>query len=196
MEYNAKKKSLIIVISGPSGVGKDTILNEMKKITNFYFPITTTTRTPRINEKNGLHYNFISEKLFDQMVRNKELIEWAKVYEHYYGVPNSEIEYAKNKNLNIILKTDIQGAFTIKEIFPKSITIFLSPPNIKELTDRLNNRMTENKLSIQKRLEIAKHEINESSKFDYTIVNKTDEIKMTIKQIIKIIDLEIKRKVS
>ena len=129
------------------------------------------------------------------MIVEKEFIEWAKVYEHYYGVPKSEIQYAKNKNLDIILKTDIQGAFTIKEIIPESITIFLSPPNIKELSNRLNNRKTEDKISLEKRLQTSEYEMNQSSKFDYNIVNKTGKINLTIDKIIKIIDKEIKHNI-
>ena len=195
MENKGIKDPLIIIVSGPSGVGKDTILNNMKKITNFYFPITVTTRPIRKNEKNGIDYKFISINLFKNMIVEKEFIEWAKVYEHYYGVPKSEIQYAKNKNLDIILKTDIQGAFTIKEIIPESITIFLSPPNIKELSNRLNNRKTEDKISLEKRLQTSEYEMNQSSKFDYNIVNKTGKINLTIDKIIKIIDKEIKHNI-
>ena len=129
------------------------------------------------------------------MIIEKKFIEWAQVYEHYYGVPKSEIQYAKNKNLDIILKTDIQGAFTIKEIIPESITIFLSPPNIKELSNRLNNRKTEDKISLEKRLQTSEYEMNQSSKFDYNIVNKTGKINLTIDKIIKIIDKEIKHNI-
>jgi len=195
LENQGIKDPLIIIVSGPSGVGKDTILNNMKKITNFYFPITVTTRPIRKNEKNGIDYKFISINLFKNMIVEKEFIEWAKVYEHYYGVPKSEIQYAKNKNLDIILKTDIQGAFTIKEIIPESITIFLSPPNIKELSNRLNNRKTEDKISLEKRLQTSEYEMNQSSKFDYNIVNKTGKINLTIDKIIKIIDKEIKHNI-
>ena len=195
MENQGIKDPLIIIVSGPSGVGKDTILNNMKKITKFYFPITVTTRPIRKNEKNGIDYKFISINLFKNMIVENEFIDWAKVYEHYYGVPKSEIQYAKNKNLDIILKTDIQGAFTIKEIIPESITIFLSPPNIKELSNRLNNRKTEDKISLEKRLQTSEYEMNQSSKFDYNIVNKTGKINLTIDKIIKIIDKEIKHNI-
>jgi|TARA_Y100000994_G_C15626019_1_gene415083 guanylate kinase len=195
LENQGIKDPLIIIVSGPSGVGKDTILNNMKKITNFYFPITVTTRPIRKNEKNGIDYKFISINLFKNMIIEKKFIEWAQVYEHYYGVPKSEIQYAKNKNLDIILKTDIQGAFTIKEIIPESITIFLSPPNIKELSNRLNNRKTEDKISLEKRLQTSEYEMNQSSKFDYNIVNKTGKINLTIDKIIKIIDKEIKHNI-
>ena len=195
MENQGIKDPLIIIVSGPSGVGKDTILNNMKKITNFYFPITVTTRPIRKNEKNGIDYKFISINLFKNMIIEKKFIEWAQVYEHYYGVPKSEIQYAKNKNLDIILKTDIQGAFTIKEIIPESITIILSPPNIKELSNRLNNRKTEDKISLEKRLQTSEYEMNQSSKFDYNIVNKTGKINLTIDKIIKIIDKEIKHNI-
>ena len=126
------------------------------------------------------------------MIDNQDFIEWAKVYDHYYGVPKSEIEYAENNNLDIILKTDIQGAFTIKKLIPESITIFLSPPSIQELSNRLKNRRSEDKKSLEKRLQISEYEMNQSTKFDYTIVNKTAEIKTTIEQIIKIIAIETK----
>lgn len=192
MKYKPIKESLIIIVSGPSGVGKDTILNYMKKTTNFYFPVTATTRPSRKNEKNGIDYKFLSINLFKKMIDNHDFIEWAKVYDHYYGVPKSEIEYAKNNNLDIILKTDIQGAFTIKNLIPESVTIFLSPPSIQELSNRLKNRMSEDKMSLEKRLQISEYEMSQSPKFDYNIVNKTAEIKTTIDEMIKIIAIETK----
>lgn len=184
------KKSIIIIISGPSGVGKDTILKQIKKNTNLYFPVTVTTRTARKNEKNGIDYKFIQKHLFNKMIQSQEFIEWAKVYEYYYGVPKNEIDYAKNNQLDIILKTDIQGAFTIKKLEPTSKTIFISPPNIKELSIRLKNRSTEDKISLEKRLQTSEYEISQSSKFDYNIVNETKNVAKTINRILNIINIE------
>ena len=194
MESKSTKKSIIIIISGPSGVGKDTILKQMKKTTDLYFPVTATTRTARKDEKKGIDYKFITKDLFNKMIQNQEFIEWAKVYDHFYGIPKSEIDYAKNNQLDIILKTDIQGAFTIKKLEPESKTIFLSPPSINELSRRLKNRLTEDEISLEKRLKTSEYEISQSSKFDYNIVNETENINRTINQILDIINIETKNK--
>ena len=129
---------LLIVISGPSGVGKDATLDRMKKAgLPYHYVLTATTRPKRPGEKDGVDYWFVSEDKFHQMVEKNQLLEWAKVYGNYYGVPKREIKEALKQGLDTVVKVDVQGAATIKQILPDALFIFLMPPSPEELASRL-----------------------------------------------------------
>ena len=140
------KNSRLFVISGPSGVGKDTILNQMKKIyPSNHYVVTVTTRKKRINEIDGKDYFFVTNEKFQDMIDSNEFLESATVYNNNYGVPKNQVFLALSQNKNVIIKADIQGAKTIKNTIDYTTTIFINPPDISKLADHLSSRMSESK---------------------------------------------------
>lgn len=183
-----KNASKIYLISGPSGVGKDTLINELKsKSPDFFYPITATSRPKRNNETDGKHYIFLSEKKFQQLINTNEMLEWAKVYGHYYGVPVSQIKEAISLDKVIVIKIDVQGVETLKEIFPLSTSIFIAPSLKSDLIKRLQIRNSENAESIESRVKEAENELALSKNFDHIVINANNLIDTTVQEIQKII---------
>ena len=153
-------RPLLVVLSGPSGVGKDAVLARMKELERpFYYVVTATTRARRAREKNGVDYHFLSPEEFQQMIDKGQLLEWANVYGNYYGVPKDEIASALSKGVDTIVRVDVQGAATIKRLLPEAVFIFLMPPSLKELEKRLRKRHSESSADLTLRLKKAKEEI-------------------------------------
>jgi guanylate kinase len=182
---------LLIVISGPSGVGKDTVLAKMKESRrSLHYVVTATTRPQRPGEKNGLHYHFVSEEEFKGMIEAGELLEWANVYGNLYGVPKRQVQQALAQGLDVVVKVDVQGAATIKSVLPQAVFIFLTPPSLVELERRLKERKTESTEELKLRMETAGEEMSSLSMFDYVVVNHQDRLDSTIAQIDAIISAE------
>jgi guanylate kinase len=182
---------LLIVLSGPSGVGKDAVLTRMKKQAYpFHYAVTATTRPKRAKEKNGVDYYFISPEEFQQMLDKGQLLEWANVYGNYYGVPKDEIIQALSKGIDVIVKVDVQGAATIKKILTQAVSIFLMPPSTEELEKRLKQRRSESSVDLALRLEKAKEEIKSLLLFDYVITSHQDKLHNVISQIEAIVVAE------
>ncbi len=182
---------LLIVLTGPSGVGKDAVLTRMRKLGRpFHYVVTATTRLQREGEKNGVDYYFLSQEEFQQMLDKGQLLEWAKVYGNYYGVPRDEISQALSKGVDMIVKVDVQGAATIKKILPQAVFIFLTPPSMEELELRLKQRRSESSIDLALRLERAKEEIKSLPLFDYVITSHQDRIDDIISQIDAIVTAE------
>jgi guanylate kinase len=182
---------LLVVISGPSGVGKDAVLARMKKSgRSFYYAVTATTRPKRSREKNGVHYHFFSQKEFQQMIDKHQFLEWANVYGNYYGVPKDEITSALSKGVDVIVKVDVQGAATIKKILPQAVFIFLKPPSMEELEKRLGKRRSESSADLALRLEKAKEEIKSLPLFDYVITSRQNRLDEVVSQIDAIVAAE------
>ena len=183
-----KSRGLLIVISGPSGAGKgtivDRIINEDKKTK---VSISMTSRSPRGSEVNGVEYYFVTNEEFEEKIKNDEFLEYAKVHGgKYYGTPKANIEDNLNKGFNVILEIDIQGALTIKEKVKEALFIFIMPPSMEILKERLIKRNTETKDKILERFKTAYNEINEYTKYNYVVVNdKLDEAVDKVKSIIK-----------
>jgi guanylate kinase len=179
---------LLVVLSGPSGVGKDAVITRMKKSGRpFHYVITATTRPKRSGEKNRVDYRFLTGKEFQQMIDKHQFLEWANVYDNYYGVPKSEVTAALCKGVDTIVKVDVQGAATIRKILPQAVFIFLIPPSSKELERRLRRRHSESTTGLALRLEKAKEEIKSLPLFDYVITscqNKVDEVVSQIDAIV------------
>ncbi|MFW5976312.1 MAG: guanylate kinase [Bacillota bacterium] len=187
-------KGKLFVISGPSGVGKGTVLDVLMQENNLNlnYSISATTRDPRPGEIDGEDYYFISEKEFFHKKKNDKFIETAKVHNNYYGTPRKNVENNLKKGNNIILEIDIQGARQIRTQFPEAVLIFLEPPSFSELKNRLNKRGTENNKIKNIRLKNARNEMEAKSIFDYSIVN--DDIKKSAKKLKQIILKEISNK--
>ncbi len=181
----------IIVISGPSGVGKDTLMEIIGKKYpgKIHIAITATSREPRSNEENGVNHFFVNEDKFNQMIDNDELIEWAKVYENLYGVPKSEITNNVSNNIKVLIRVDVQGARRLKEILKGSLFIFISPESKKDLKKRLILRHENSEFDIEKRLMEAEAEISEADWFDFIVVNYTDQTEKAVLELSNIIGL-------
>jgi len=183
---------MLIVISGPSGSGKGTIIKEvMKKIPDLIYSVSYTTRPKREGEIEGKDYFFISKDEFEKLIDEDFFIEWAKVYDYYYGTSKEFVLNNLNDNRDVILEIEIQGAKKIREIYDKKnvIFIFIAPPDFKELEKRIMNRKRgETEEEIKKRMNFAKKEIEESKNYDYIIIN--DNINKAVKKIVNIINKE------
>lgn len=177
-----KKRGQLYVISGPSGCGKDTIVNSLlKKNKNLWLSISCTSRAPRGNEKDGIEYFFLSEEEFEKEIENDGFLEYAKYAGNYYGTPKKSIEEHLNNGEDVILVIEIQGALKIKNLLPETLFIFILPPSMKELKRRLEGRGTEDKEKIDKRFLRAYEEINEVGKYNYVVVN--DEVKNAVEKV-------------
>lgn len=182
---------LLVVISGPSGVGKDAVLSRIKETGYPLEHITTvTTRSKRQEEREGVEYFFVSSDRFQEMVRNAGLLEWARVYDNWYGVPRQPVKEALDSGRDVIVKVDIQGAATIKKAVPQAVLIFLMPPSPEELIRRLEQRKTESPIGLSLRIETAEAEMRQVAMFDYVVVNRADEIEQAVSQIQAIITAE------
>lgn len=188
--FKSKEKGLLIVISGPSGAGKGTIVNELlKQEENLWLSISMTSRLPRENEKNGKDYYFVTKQEFEEKINQNELLEYAIVHHNmYYGTPKAHIEEKINKGIDVILEIDIQGALKIKEKIKESIFIFILPPSMEELKKRLINRATESEEKIMERFQTAYNEINHMTKYNYVVIN--DHIKDAVNKVKSIISAE------
>jgi guanylate kinase len=192
-DANAKllKRPLLIVLSGPSGVGKDAVLHHLKKSSlSFKFVTTMTTRPRRHTEKDEVDYHFIGRDEFEKLLKNNELLESANVYGNWYGVPKEPIRHALKQGNDIIVKVDVQGAATIKKLAPQAVFIFLMPPSIDELTTRLKQRYTESAESLALRLHACEHEMEQISNFDYVVINHHNQIESAVNEISAIITAE------
>jgi guanylate kinase len=189
--FSLAAKPLLIVLSGPSGAGKDTLLTRMKESGYPLEYITTvTTRAQRADERDNVDYHFVSTKKFQEMIKNNELLEWANVYGKWYGVPRQPVKEALDRGQDIIVKVDTQGAATIKKILPEAVFIFVTPPSMEELVMRLKQRHTESPFDSALRIKTAEEEIKQLPLFDYIVVNKRDEIDQAVSEIKAIITAE------
>ena len=180
---NLKK---LIIITGPSGVGKGTVVKELlDRNKDIWLSISATTRKPRMGEKDGENYYFISDERFKDMIDKKEFLEWAQFAGNYYGTPLTTVSEKIEKGFIVLLEIEVEGAKQIKEKFPKSLSIFLLPPNKEELEKRIRNRGTEKEDAIDKRLSRANFEIASSDKFDFVLTNH--DVNETVKGVFKII---------
>ena len=182
---------LIIVLSGPSGAGKDAVLNHMKAAGYpAEFITTATTRPQRANKEDSVAYHFVSEKEFQKMLKNKELLEYAKVYGNWYGVPREPIKKALEAGNDTIVKVDVQGAATLKKLLPEAVFIFLTCPTTEELESRLRERQTESEFDCDLRLKTAVEEAKQMHLFDYVVLNERNEIERAASAIAAIITAE------
>jgi guanylate kinase len=188
---NLPKKPLLIILSGPSGVGKDALLNRMKELKYPLEYITTlTTRRRRAGERNHIDYHFVTTERFQEMIEKGELLEYANVYGNWYGVPKQMVKQALESGHDTIAKVDIQGAASIKKIVPHAVFIFLMPPSIEELGVRLKKRHTESSFDLNLRLRTAAEEMKQLSLFDYVVYNQRNDINRAVADIVAIITAE------
>ncbi len=190
-ELSLKTRSLLIILSGLPGAGKDTVIGRMKESgLMLEYIVTVTTRAKRESEQNEVDYHFTTTEKFQRMIKNNQLLEWANVYGNFYGVPKKPVKEALKARKDAFLKVDIQGAKTLKKIFPEAIFIFLIPPSKEELLNRLKTRQTESPSDLKLRLKTAEEEIKKLSLFDYVVVNWQDKIDLSVSVINAIVTAE------
>ena len=189
------KRPLVLVISGPSGVGKDTVVNRLKEsIPAAHFAITATTRPPRPGEREGIDYHFLSEEEYDRLLAEDGFLERASVYSSRYGVPKDEVTNAVEKGRDVIVRVDVQGAATIKELIPDAVLVFIAPPSAEELQRRLRDRSTDDGPDLLLRIETAVAEIAQRDSFDYVIVNANGRLEEAVSGVVDIFALEKRRR--
>ncbi len=181
----------LVVISGPSGVGKDSVIKRMRELDYpFHFVVTATDRQPRPGEVNGIDYHFMGVSEFERMISDDELFEYAVVYGQKKGIPKAHIREALSSGAHVIMRLDVQGASTVRRKVPDALTIFLAPPSLHVLVDRLRRRAGDAPSQIQERLETALCEMKRVEEFDYVVVNREGRLDDTVKQIVSIISAE------
>ncbi|HZW04501.1 MAG TPA: guanylate kinase [Anaerolineaceae bacterium] len=186
-----KPEPLLIVISGLSGVGKDTVLRELKeRQLPFYFVVTATSRPPREDEREGVDYFFVSREAFESMIAGDELIEHAIVYNQYKGIPRRQIDHALASGKDVVLRVDVQGAERIRDLYPSAVLIFLIPATREEWLNRLQSRQTETLEDFQVRTDTARRELSKLNLFDYIVVNRDQKLQTTVHEIMCIIEAE------
>lgn len=184
-------KPLLVVISGHSAAGKDTVIQRMKeRDLPIHFVITATTRPPREDEQHGVDYFFVSHDEFARMIENGELIEYALVYNDYKGVPKQQIDSALASGKDVVMRVDVQGAATIRELYPDAILIFLTAQNEGELARRLEERKSESREGLNLRIAMARKELQRVDEFDYLVVNSDSHLDEAVDTIVSIINAE------
>ena len=190
------KRGLLIVLSGPSGVGKGTVRAAIfsKGEQKFVYSISATTRLPRTGETDGVDYFFKTREEFEQMIQNKQLLEYAEYVGNYYGTPLEYVENTLAKGKDVFLEIDVQGAIQVRELMPDGVFIFLKPPDLNELESRIVNRGTDSDEVIAKRMKTAREELELMKYYDYSVVNDTvDNAVQKIEAIIQTEHLRIVR---
>lgn len=189
--YHMQPHPLLLVISGPSGVGKDSLVNRLQKRgVDFYFVVTATSRPPRIGEEEGVDYFFVSRAEFEAMIEQDELLEYAIVYGQYKGVPKQQVRDAMASGKDVVMRLDVQGAATVKRLIPGAVLLFVSAASEAELIDRLEQRKTEDHLQLQRRIKMARAEMEQIDQFDYVVINRDNELDAAVDQTLDIIHAE------
>lgn len=185
---------LVVVISGPSGVGKDTLIERMAEMGhNHHFTVTATTRDPRPGEKEGINHHFLDREDFINMIARDELLEWAEVYGNYYGVPRQQVRDALERGQHVLIRVDVQGARRLRNLLPEALQIFVKPPSITALRTRLEERGVNTEQDMENRLKAASREMAESNEFDYCIVNEEDRLDEAVREVSEIFERESRR---
>ncbi|MCB9097313.1 guanylate kinase [Arcobacter aquimarinus] len=184
-----EKKGAILILSGPSGCGKSTLLKEVyKDITDYYFSISTTTRAPRIGEKDGVDYFFVTKEEFEKDIENDDFLEYAKVHDNYYGTSLKPIKKALDEGKLVIFDIDVQGHEIVRTKLDSIVTsVFITTPSLKVLESRLNSRNTDSSEIIEKRIKNAKGEVEYFQNYDYLIIN--DDLQIAAKQLVCIANI-------
>ena len=187
----ASETPLVVVLSGPSGVGKDAVLSQMRQLgAPYHFTVTATTRTIRPGETDGVDYIFVTKEAFARMAGADGLLESANVYGNMYGIPRDQVTKALAAGQDVVVKIDVQGAATIRQLLPDALFIFLAAPTMEDVASRLKRRMTESVEALQTRLDTATREMGEADKFDFVVYNREGHIDDAAREIESIIDRE------
>lgn len=183
------KKGVLMVVSGPSGCGKGTILKKLlSDNSNIYYSVSATTRAPREGEIDGTHYYFITKDEFRNKIKNGDMLEYAEYVGNYYGTPKDKVFSHLEKGHDVILELEVQGAMQIKRSCPEAVLVFIAPPSVEELERRLVGRGTEKEETIKARLETAMEELKAQNEYHYLVVN--DEVDLAVERIAEVLKNE------
>lgn len=183
------REGVLLILSGPSGAGKGTICKELlRRCPELAYSVSATTREPRTGEEDGVNYLFTRFERFEEMIRQDELLEWAKVYDNYYGTPRAFVENLLRQGKDVILEIDTQGALQIKNKFPQGVFVYIIPPSLEELANRIRKRGTDSTEVIEKRLGCVLNELAQVHQYQYIVVN--DKIESAVTKIQSIIAAE------
>ncbi|MFQ6100090.1 MAG: guanylate kinase [Anaerolineae bacterium] len=189
--YQFGRPPLLIVISGPAGVGKDTLLRRAKKRgCPFHFVVTVTDRPPRPGEVHGVHYFFVTTEEFTRMIEQDELLEHAVVYGQHKGIPKQQVREALVSGKDVMMRIDVQGAATVRRLAPEAVLIFLIASSDEELEQRLRKRRGDSPEQLQKRIATAREEMKRLPEFDYVVVNRDGELDRAVDDVLAIIQAE------
>ncbi len=184
-----KRKGVVLCLSGPSGVGKGTVIHALGELyENLTVSVSVTTRAPRPGEREGIEYYFVDKDKFEEMLANDEILEHDTYVDNYYGTPRGPIERMCAAGEDVVLDITVAGSLAVKENFSDAVTIFLLPPSIEVLEQRLRDRGTEGQAAVEKRLDFAKREMQQAGKFQYVLVN--NQVLDTAQQLWHILEAE------
>lgn len=182
-------KGVLIVVSGPSGCGKGTVLKKLfEDEENFSYSISATTRDPREGEKDGEHYFFVSKERFIEMLENDEVLEYTKYCDNYYGTPKKQVMEQLAKGKDVVLEIEVDGAMQVRQNYPNAVLVFILPPSVAELKSRLMGRGTESEEAVSKRLKQALTELTMAYKYDYAVIN--DDLEQAVYELKCVIEGE------
>ena len=189
--YNFAQPPLLVVISGPSGAGKDALIERMKEQgLPFHFVVTATTRSQRPDEVNGVNYIFVTMSEFADMIERQELLEYAIVYGDYKGIPKHQVRDALTGGKDVVMRLDVQGAATVRRLAPEAVLIFLTAPSEEELIARLQARETESPEQLKIRIATSRQEMKRLHEFDYVVINRQGRLDEAVTQVVSIIEAE------
>lgn len=188
------RNPLIIVITGPSGVGKDALIRRVdESCPDFHFTVTVTTRPPRPDERPGINHHFVTIRQFKDMIAADELLEWAEVYGNLYGTPKAQIRNAISEGKHVLLRVDVQGAMQVRQIVPDALLVFVSPPDKYALVNRLKSRGMNNDDDIARRIAASESEMEQAGEFEYNVINHEGKLAETVDEILGIVQFESAR---
>jgi guanylate kinase len=189
--YERETPTLLMIISGPSGVGKDTLVQRMKEQgCPFSFVVTATDRPPRPGEVHGQDYFFYSTAEFERMIAEGEMLEHAEVYGQHKGIPRAHVRQALESGQDVMMRLDVQGARTVKSLLPMAVTVFLLPESEEELLSRLRERRTESEEALHRRLAMVREELERIPEFDYVVVNRHSSVDKAVEDVMSILRAE------
>ena len=189
--YEIRTNPLLVVLSGPSGVGKDTVLAGLKKSGHsFHFVVTLNTRPKRPDEGEGVDYHFVTKERFAEMIERDELLEHAVVYGDYKGIPKQQVRDALASGKDVLMRLDVQGAATVRRLVPEAVSIFITAPTEEELVVRLRSRKTEPLDQLQLRIAESRQEMKRASEFDYVVVNRNGKVDQAVADVLAIVRAE------
>ncbi len=187
----ARKPPLLVVLSGPSGAGKDAVLDEMaRRGHQFHRVITCTTRSPRDGERDGVDYFFVSDTEFDRLIETGGLLEHAVVYGHRSGVPRQQVVDKLREGVDVYVRTDVQGAASIRQLAPGAVLVFIAPSSLDDIEQRIRARGADDEATMQRRLDTAREEMARRREFDYVIENEPGRLDATVDRLVEILDAE------